>query len=223
MRYENVLTGRFIERSNRFIAHVEIDGKPEICHVKNTGRCRELLIPGAKVVLSRAANSGRKTAYDLIAVRKGERLINIDSQAPNAVAAEYLFRLYPGAELTAERKYGKSRFDFMLKTGERIKYIEVKGVTLEENGLAMFPDAPTERGVKHLRELMRAGDEGYGAAVLFVIQMKGVSAFTANARTHPEFAIALREAARHGVELYALDCVVSEDEIYADSPVEILL
>ena len=223
MRYEKVLTGSFIRRPNRFIAHVEIDGKTEICHVKNTGRCRELLLPGAEVVLCPAANPARKTAFDLIAVRKGERLINIDSQAPNKIAAEYLSRIYPNTVLSTERRYGNSRFDLMLETGEGIKYIEVKGVTLEENGVAMFPDAPTERGLKHLRELIRAREEGYGAAVFFVIQMKGVKAFTANRQTHPEFAEMLGQAARKGVEIIAMDCVVKEDEIRVDSPVSIIL
>ncbi len=232
MEYQNVLPGIFHARPNRFIAHVELGGAMVVCHVKNTGRCRELLVPGAKVYVEESRNPARKTKYDLIAVEKqtaaGPLLINMDSQAPNKAAAEAIPRLLPGLTLLKpETVFGSSRFDFYAETAgngspERW-FIEVKGVTLEENGTARFPDAPTERGAKHLRELCRCVDEGYRAAVLFLIQMKGVKKFMPNAATDPDFAAALRRAAAHGVRVFALDCLVTPDSMTADQPVKIEL
>ena len=225
MRYENVYEGRFLLRPNRFIAHVEVDGRTEICHVKNTGRCRELLVPGAQVYLERSTNPVRKTQYDLIAVRKGELLINMDAQAPNQVFREWAEGggFLPGLSLLRpETTWGNSRFDFYweLSTGRR-GFVEVKGVTLEENGYARFPDAPTERGVKHLEELIACRAEGYETAVCFVIQMKGPRVFRPNDRTDPAFGAALRQAAAGGVEVLAMDCRVEPDELMIDSPVPI--
>ena len=224
MRYPKVRTGTFLSRPNRFIAHVEIDGEEAVCHVKNTGRCRELLVPGARVYLVAAESSARKTKYDLVAVEKGRLLINMDSQAPNKVAAEYLPRLLPGlTTLRPETSFGSSRFDFYAEAGEERWFIEVKGVTLEEGGAALFPDAPTQRGVKHLQELCRCVDQGYRACVLFVVQMKGVRYVAPNQATHPEFAQALREAAAHGVRVEAVDCLVTPDTLAPDQPVEVRL
>ncbi len=224
MRYDKVLPGVFISRPNRFIANVEIDGAVEVCHVKNTGRCAELLIPGGSVFLRKADDPARKTKYDLISVYKGEVLVNMDSQAPNKAAAEFIPKLFEGVTLIKpEAKHGDSRYDFYIESGERKIFMEVKGVTLEENGLALFPDAPTQRGVKHLKGLVSCLDEGYEAAVLFVIQMKGVDRFQANARTHPEFAEALREAAKAGVQVFAVDCLVSPEEMSIDSFINVEL
>lgn len=233
MKYGKVLPGVFRARPNRFIAHVEICGELCACHVKNTGRCRELLVPGAKVYVEESPNPARKTKYDLIAVEKpteaGPLLINMDSQAPNKAAAEAIPRLLPGLTyLRPETVFGNSRFDFYAETlgadGFPEKwFIEVKGVTLEENGAARFPDAPTERGAKHLRELCRCVDEGYRAAVLFLIQMKGVRFFEPNEATDPDFAAALRQAAAHGVCVFALDCLVTPDSMTTDQPVEVKL
>jgi len=229
MKYSKILPGVFITRPNRFIAHIEIGGETCVCHVKNTGRCRELLVPGAKVYVEESQNPARKTKYDLIAVEKGRLLINMDSQSPNKAAAEAIPRLLPGLTLLRpETIFGNSRFDFYAETagtdGTPEKwFIEVKGVTLEENGAARFPDAPTERGAKHLRELCRCVDEGYRAAVLFLIQMKGVRYFEPNEATDPAFAAALRQAAARGVEIWALDCLVTPDSMTADQPVEISL
>lgn len=225
MKYRKVLPGVFHQRPNRFIAHVETSGEICVCHVKNTGRCRELLIPGAKVYLEESANPARKTKYDLIAVEKGSLLINMDSQAPNKAAREFLPELLPGLTLLRpETVWGNSRFDFYAETaaGERW-FIEVKGVTLEEQGVARFPDAPTERGAKHLRELCRCVDEGFRAAVLFVIQMKGPALFEPNAATDPAFAKALRDAEKHGVEVFAYDCLVTPDSMTIDKPVPVRL
>lgn len=223
MKYDNVCPGIFVERPNRFIAMVEIDGTVERCHVKNTGRCRELLVPGARVYLEKSRNPGRKTAYDLIGVDKGEIYINMDSQAPNKMAREWL-----GAQgwdyIRPEMKYGDSRIDFYMEgPGERRAFLEVKGVTLEEDGVARFPDAPTERGVKHMKELMRAVSEGYEGYILFVIQMKGVRRFEPNDRMHPAFGETLREAAKAGVTVLAYDCQGQPGEIRIDAPVEIKL
>ena len=224
MRYANIVEGIFLARPNRFIAHVEIDGAVEVCHVKNTGRCAELLIPGVQVWLQRSDNPARKTKFDLIAVRKGELLINMDSQAPNKAAAEFIPRLFENVSLVKpEAKHGDSRYDFYIESDGRRIFMEVKGVTLEEHGTVMFPDAPTERGVKHLKGLAACIDEGYEAAVLFVIQMKGVSRFMPNERTHPEFADALRAAREAGVSVYAYDCMVTPDEMIIDAPVDIVL
>lgn len=224
MTYGEVIEGRFLARPNRFIAHVETQDGPQVCHVKNTGRCRELLVPGATIYLERSANPNRKTAYDLIAVKKGKLLINMDSQAPNQVAEEYLPHLFPG--LTTYRRecvWGNSRFDFSVDAAGERWFMEVKGVTLENHGVALFPDAPTQRGVKHLRELCRCQEEGYRACVLFVVQMKGIRYFTPNRGTHLEFAQALEEAATLGVRLEAVDCLVTPSSLIPDEPVEIRL
>lgn len=224
MKYKSIARGRFIARPNRFIAYVEIDGATEVCHVKNTGRCKELLIEGAEVILEVSDNPKRKTKYDIIAVYKGNVLINMDSQAPNRVAAEWLRGggYFEGPTLVKpECTYGGSRFDFYLEAGERRAFVEVKGVTLEENGVAMFPDAPTERGVKHLKELMAAKEEGYEACALFVIQMKGCSRFVPNRATHPEFAKALALVKNSGVDVLAVDCKVGEDSLIIDRAVPV--
>ncbi|MCI8472399.1 MAG: DNA/RNA nuclease SfsA [Clostridiales bacterium] len=223
MEYKNTVRGRFIARPNRFIAHVEVSGKQFVCHVKNTGRCRELLVPGASVVICAAENPARKTAWDLIAVEKAGRLINIDSQAPNVAAAAFLPSLFPDAEIHPEYKVGTSRLDFFIKTGGGCVYLEVKGVTLEENDVVLFPDAPTQRGTKHLRTLTRLVQEGYRACVLFVVQMEGAAYFTPNRRTDPDFADALAEAADAGVEFLAMDCYVTENSMKINRSVEIRL
>ncbi len=226
MRYTNVSRGRFLERPNRFLARVEMEGQEVLCHVKNTGRCRELLNPGAVVYLQKSDNPNRKTGYDLIAVEKGEMLINMDSQIPNYVAAEWLRKgsLFPeGANIQMEKRYGNSRFDIYAEAGERKAFLEVKGVTLEVEGQARFPDAPTERGVKHVRELMGCVQEGYEAYLLLVIQMTGIQSFAPNWDTHPAFGSALQEAARAGVQILAYDCQVRPDEIVLDQPVPVLL
>ena len=223
MKYHNTKNGIFLARPNRFIAHVEVEGRAEVCHVKNTGRCRELLTPGVPVVLSRAENPARKTKYDLIAVYKdGHHLINMDSQAPNAAAAELLARLYPGVAVRAEQRWGSSRFDFALDFPEGRAWLEVKGCTLERDGHAFFPDAPTARGTRHIRELIALRETGSRALLLFLIQMKGVHAFSPNEATDPAFAAALRDAHAAGVEILCYDCLVTEDGLCADAPVEIL-
>ena len=193
--YDQVIFGEFIARPNRFIANVRTESGLEVCHVKNTGRCRELLLPGAQVTLSVSDQKNRKTRCDLVAVQKGDLYINMDSQAPNRAAAEAMPRLFPGLTLLRpEAAFGESRLDFYLEQGDKKTFVEVKGVTLEENGIALFPDAPTERGVKHLKELENCVKAGYGAALLFVIQMQGVSRFMPNRKTHPAFAEALLHA-----------------------------
>lgn len=231
MKYTSVIQGIFLSRPNRFIAEVEIDGKREIVHVKNTGRCRELLLPGCTVFLSRSENLERKTKYDLIAVEKqlpnGQALlINMDSAAPNLAVDEWLKQggLFPGGALVRrEVFYGNSRFDFYLEHEDRRAFLEVKGVTLEEKGIARFPDAPTKRGVKHLQELAACVEDGYEAYVVFVVQMKGVSAFTPNDTTHPAFGEALRQATRKGVTALAMDCQITKESMVIDSPVPIIL
>lgn len=226
MKYRNMEPAIFLERPNRFIAYVEQAGKREICHVKNTGRCRELLLPGAELYVQRSDNPNRKTALDLIAVRKGNRLVNMDSQAPNQVAEEWLRAgnlCGPDAFIKPECKYGNSRFDFYMEDGERKLFMEVKGVTLEEEGIARFPDAPTERGVKHIQELVECRKAGYEAYLLFVIQMKGIDALEPNDRTHPAFGEALREAAKAGVQILAYDCLVKPDELVIDRQIEVRL
>lgn len=226
MRYDNIKKGIFIERPNRFIAHVEIEGKIEICHVKNTGRCKELLIPGAEVLVQESDKPGRKTKYDLISVWKGKRLINIDSQAPNVIFREWLNTgtLFPELKMIkAEQKYGNSRFDYYLETRNRKIFVEIKGVTLEEEGVALFPDAPTERGVKHLKELAACIEEGYAAMVVFIIQMKGVRYVTPNDKMHPEFGVALRELSAKGAKVLAIDCLVTEETIVSGDLVEVRL
>lgn len=264
MNYEHILTGTFISRPNRFIAHVEAGGRILTCHVKNTGRCRELLVPGTAVVLEYhpdAAALGRKTEYDLICVYKNGLLINMDSQAPNRAAWEWmedrLGQAFPGPfavsgppltkqeqnapgplsqpvqwspdNLRREVTHGDSRFDLAFTLKERNgsrelpAFMEVKGVTLEENGMALFPDAPTLRGVKHLNGLANAIDEGYETYVLFVIQMKGIRDFRPNNATHPAFGEALRAAASRGVHVLAYDCIITPDAMTVDSPVPVLL
>ena len=225
MRYGKMVQGTFIARPNRFIAHIEIDGKTEICHVKNTGRCRELLPPGAKVWCLDAESPSRKTRYDLITVQKGERLINMDSQAPNACVKEWLLAGGLGEieDLKAEYKHGNSRFDFsFIKDGRRC-YLEVKGVTLENDGVCAFPDAPTQRGAKHLRELAELAKAGCGAYVLFVIQMEGVKYLHPNDLTDKPFGDALREAKNAGVEILAYDCKISVDSMKINEIVEVKL
>ena len=223
MTYKTVRTGIFRARPNRFIAIAEVDGTDTVCHVKNTGRCKELLVPGCTVVLEKAANPARKTPYDLIAVYKGDRLINMDSQAPNAVAADYLAARFPRAAIRREVTYGDSRLDFAVQDGDEQWLIEVKGCTLEIDNIGYFPDAPTERGVKHLRHLIRATAEGYHAAVLFIIQMEGVAAIRPNDTTHPAFGDALRAAAAAGVEVWAVDCAVTPNSLTPLHPVPVHL
>ena len=224
MRYSAVEKARFLSRPNRFIAHVDLNGRTEVCHVKNTGRCRELLTPGAAVYLERSANPARKTRYDLIAVEKGDLLINMDAQAPNRVFGEWAAagKFLPGLTLIRpEYTWEDSRFDFLLEDAQGNLVVEVKGVTLEEDGEVRFPDAPTERGVKHLRGLSRAVAQGHRAAVFFVIQMKGPTRFRPNDKTHPAFGGALREAAQNGVGVYAYDCRVTPDSLELDVPVTV--
>ena len=240
MIYQHIKTGTFISRPNRFIAHVRLEGQAVVCHVKNTGRCRELLIPGVKVILQYhpdAAAAGRKTEYDLIGVYKGDILINMDSQAPNRAAWEWLGGLdcIPGLpgwapdSLRREVTHGDSRFDLAFTLNEmngsrtRPAFMEVKGVTLETDGMAMFPDAPTERGIKHLHGLAKSVLEGYEAYVLFVIQMKGVHGFRPNDTTHPAFGDALRAAAAAGVHVLAYDCAITPAAMTIDAPVDVIL
>lgn len=223
MQYQNVVEGKFIRRPNRFIAHVEVDGREEVVHVKNTGRCRELLVPGAKVFLEKSASPARKTAYDLIAVMKGDLCINMDSQVPNQVAAEWLRKQLPEALIRREVTWGNSRFDLYIEVDGRKIFMEVKGVTLEESGVALFPDAPTLRGVKHLKELAACIQEGYEACVLLLIQMKGIRAFRPHDKMHGDFGEALRAAQKAGVRVLAYDCVVTPDSIEIDRPVAVEL
>lgn len=225
MQYQNMVQGIFRARPNRFIAHIEIDGTEQVCHVKNTGRCKELLTPGAAVWCHRSDSENRKTKYDLIAVQKGDRLINMDSQAPNAAAKEWLLNGGLGSieNLRAETTHGDSRFDFSFTLDGKHCFLEVKGVTLECGGVCAFPDAPTERGTKHLRELTRAAKDGYGAYVLFVIQMADVKYLHPNDATDPAFADALRNAAKNGVTVLAMDCSVTPDSMDIRLPVLVKL
>lgn len=225
MIYTNMVPARFLARPNRFVARVELDGAVETVHVKNTGRCRELLTPGAQVFCQCSDNPARKTRYDLIAVRKGSRLINMDSQAPNLAAGEWLRGGGLGQleNLHAETVRGDSRFDFSFTKDGRPCFLEVKGCTLETDGICAFPDAPTERGTKHLRGLTRAAREGYGAYVLFVIQMADVQSIRPNDTTDPEFGRALREAALNGVQVLAMDCDVTENTMTIRRPVPVVL
>ena len=225
MRYKEITRGTFLARPNRFVAHVALDGEIVLCHVKNTGRCRELLVPGAVVYLAAGNHPGRKTAYDLIAVEKGDRLINMDAQAPNAVFAEWFRELEPSAvAIHPEFTVGQSRLDFCLELADGSHhFVEVKGVTLEENGHARFPDAPTERGVKHLRELTRLAQEGYRATAFFVIQMDDITDFSPNDDTHPAFGEALRQAAAAGVRVAAYSCRVTAESLAIDKPVPVIL
>lgn len=226
MEYQNVVEGIFVRRPNRFIAIVLINGNEEVCHVKNTGRCRELLVPGARVYLEESHNPARKTKFSLLSVWKDTRLINMDSQAPNKVVKEWLEKeiWFKDVRLIRpETSYGGSRLDFYLEYGERRAFIEVKGVTLEEDGTVRFPDAPTQRGVKHIRELMDAKREGYDSYVIFVIQMEKVVCFVPNDGTHREFGDALREASLNGVEILAFDCRVEKDVLELREAVEVRL
>ena len=225
MKYANMVPGTFLSRPNRFIAHVQIGGQTEVVHVKNTGRCRELLPAGAQVWCQRSDNPARKTMYDLITVRKGERLINMDSQAPNLAAKEWLSSggLGQVEELRAETVHGDSRFDFSFRKDGRQCFLEVKGVTLETNGVCAFPDAPTERGAKHLRGLTEAAKSGFGAYVLFVIQMADVKYLHPNDATDPGFGAALREAAAAGVQVLAVDCEVTVEGMRIRNPVPVRL
>ena len=230
MKYNQVIKARFLSRPNRFIAYCEVNGKRETVHVKNTGRCRELLVENATVYLSVSDNTDRKTKFDLIAVEKvterGTVLINMDSQAPNVAAFEWIAAggiFGAGAVVRREVTYGSSRFDLYVEQGDRRAFVEVKGVTLENDGTASFPDAPTERGIKHLNELVVAKKQGYEAYALFVIQMKGIHTFTPNDETHKAFGDALRQAAKEGVNILAYDCRVTPDEMLIDAPVNIEL
>lgn len=226
MRYSNITECSFISRPNRFIANVLINGKPEVAHVKNTGRCKELLIPGTRCWCEVCGNPSRKTKYDLIAVEKGKQIINMDSQAPNKAVLEWLRNGGMGFHpeiIKPEAFYGQSRIDFMLQHNGNTTFIEVKGVTLENNGIVSFPDAPTERGVKHLHELMHIKAEGMDACVLFVIQMQGIYHLEPNAEHDPAFAAALKEAASNGVKLLAYDCIVTPDSMILNQRVNILL
>ncbi len=225
MQYGNITSGVFCARPNRFIARCEINGQLETCHVKNTGRCKELLIPGVTVYLDIPNNPHRKTKYDLIAVQKGGRLINMDSQSPNKAFFEWAKDGgIPNLTLIKpEQTYGHSRFDFYMEAGERRIYCEVKGVTLEENGVVRFPDAPTQRGVKHINELILCKQAGYEAMLVFVIQMQGVEYFTPNRETHKEFTDALKKAYDSGVEILAMDCEVTPESMKLKAPVNIVL
>lgn len=229
MKYEHTLSAVFLERPNRFIAYAQADGRQVTCHVKNTGRCRELLVPGCEVILQHhpdALAAGRKTEYSLIQVYKEtdhRELINMDSQAPNQVAWEWFSR-HPGfSDVRREVTFGNSRFDLAFHTGGRSGFAEVKGVTLEEGGIARFPDAPTLRGVKHLYELAEAVRSGFEAYVFFVIAMKGIRRFEPNVSMHPEFGTALKAAAAAGVHVLAYDCIVKPDSLEIDRPVPVSL
>ncbi|MBQ7385563.1 MAG: DNA/RNA nuclease SfsA [Ruminococcus sp.] len=232
MRYKNIVKGIFKSRPNRFIAKVEINGKEETVHVKNTGRCRELLRENVTVYLEKSSNPNRKTAFDLVAVekvREGKEnlLVNMDSQIPNAVAFEWLTGENPlfskNAKIKREVTFGDSRFDLYVEDEERKAFVEVKGVTLEHSGYALFPDAPTERGVKHINELVKATEAGYEAYILFVIQMKEVHTFSPNKEMHADFAEALKNAYNKGVKVIAMDCVVTPDEMIIDKKVRACL
>lgn len=224
MRYQNITKGTFLARPNRFIAHVLVDGETVVCHVKNTGRCAELLRPGVPVYLEKAQNPARKTAFDLIAVEKGDLLINMDAQAPNRAFAEWARTFDPSAEtVKPEFTFGQSRLDFCLEGPQGLHLVEVKGVTLEDGGHARFPDAPTERGVRHLHELMRAAALGHRATAFFVIQMEDVTDFAPNDDTHPAFGAALRQAAAAGVQVAAYSCRVTPDSMTIHRPVPVIL
>ncbi|MBE7047239.1 MAG: DNA/RNA nuclease SfsA [Ruminococcaceae bacterium] len=226
MKYKNIKEGMFLSRPNRFIAYVNIEGKEEVCHVKNTGRCKELLIPGVKVYLEESDNKDRKTKYDLVSVMKGEKLFNIDSSAPNKVFGEWAINSGYFGNITyfkPECKYKNSRFDFYMETDEDKIFAEVKGVTLEKDGVLMFPDAPTQRGVKHLRELIECTKEGYKAYAVFVIQTDYAKYFTPNSITHPEFAEALSDAKKSGVNILCVTCDVSDDKISIKEQVKVVL
>ena len=233
MEYKNIVKGKFISRPNRFIARVEVGGQIAECHVKNTGRCRELLLPGTTVYMEDFAGrmGSRRLRYSLICVIKGSRLINMDSQAPNAVIREALQNekiLLPGMDrlktIAPEKTYGSSRLDFYLEDiSESCGFAEVKGVPLEANGTAMFPDAPTERGIRHIEELCRAAAQGFNAYIIFVIQMQGIDMFAPNYKTHAAFGDALKKASKAGVHILCYDCIVTYDSIAVRSPVNFIL
>jgi len=230
MKYKSICAASFLDRPNRFIAHVMVGDRIETVHVKNTGRCKELLIKGCRVYLEKSGNPDRKTAYDLVAVEKetchGTLLINMDSQIPNDVAEEWLRsgKLFSkNAVIKREQTYGNSRFDFYIEDGGRRAFLEVKGCTLEDAGVARFPDAPTERGLKHVEELIACRKAGYEAYILFVIQMKGVKVFEPNDATHKAFGDGLRMAEKSGVNILAYDCKVTEDSIKIDKKVKVKL
>lgn len=230
MKYNRIISGRFLSRPNRFIARCEIDGKAETVHVKNTGRLKELLLPGVTVYLEFSDNPARKTRYSLVTVAKGKKLVNIDSNAPNKVVAEALkagILQLPGMPcvdlIRPEHEYGKSRFDLYLEGGGQKAFMEIKGVTLEKDGIAMFPDAPTLRGAKHVHELIAAREEGYMAYIMFLIQMKDVRSFTPNDEMHQAFGDALRLAAKKGVNILAYDCHVEPGGLMFADPVEVVL
>jgi sugar fermentation stimulation protein A len=226
MKYLNIEEAVFKERPNRFIAYVETRNGREICHVKNTGRCKELLQPDATIYVQRNDNPARKTKLDLIGVKKNQYLINMDSQAPNMAVKEWLKAgnlFSETAKIYPEKKYGDSRFDFYIEDGERKAFMEVKGVTLENDGVCAFPDAPTERGVKHIRELIKCMEEGYEAYILFVIQMSPVKYLKPNDVTHKAFGDALREAKKAGVHVLARDCKITIDSMEIMNEVEVRL
>lgn len=223
MKYTNIVGGTFISRPNRFIAKVNIDGMEHTVHVKNTGRCKELLVPGCTVFLEKSDNPNRKTLYDLVAVVKGDRVINMDSQAPNTVFARWVKKQLPAAFIKREHTYKDSRFDCYIETETDKIFVEVKGVTLEENGCVRFPDAPTERGIKHIKGLVDAVENGYKAAVFFVIQMEDVISFSPNYETQPQFGRALKDAEKAGVKILAYSCKVTPDSLEIDKPVPVIL
>lgn len=226
MQYNNIQRATFLRRPNRFIAHIEVDGREEVCHVKNTGRCRELLTDRATIYVQHHDDVKRKTKYSLIAVEKGNLLVNMDSQAPNKVVGEWLLEREPFGKvklLKPECTFASSRFDFYLETETEKIFIEVKGVTLEEDGVVRFPDAPTERGVKHLQELCVCVEAGYKAAVIFVVQMEGMKYFEPNEKTHPQFGEALRQAQRAGVQVFAYECKVTPSSLVIDKAIPVKL
>ena len=228
MRYHHLEKAVFRERKNRFVAEVEKDGRPLLVHVPNTGRCRELFVAGAEVYIDRSANGARKYPYSLVIVRKGDQLVHIDSAGANRLVEEGLRDgIIPGLEdvdsVEREKTFGRSRFDFRFQKGEQTCYMEVKGVTLEENGVAMFPDAPTERGARHLRELVKAKEEGFGAYVLFAVQMKGVDSFMPHKERDPRFRESLRAAYEGGVAVIVCDTVVTPEDIHLDREIPMIL
>ncbi len=231
MKYADVIKGKFNSRPNRFIAKVDLDGIEETVHVKNTGRCKELLIPGCTVYLAKSSNPARKTKYDLIGVEKfrAEKpplSVNMDSQAANDAAEEWLRsgNLFPaGATIKREVRYKNSRFDFFIESGDKKAFLEVKGVTLEQDGVALFPDAPTERGVKHIEELISSTKEGYRAYILFIVQMKEIRILRPNDATHQAFGDALRRAKEAGVCILAADCIITPDTMTVDQPLPVEL
>ena len=223
MKYKNISEGIFLSRPNRFIAHVLINGSEHVVHVKNTGRCKELLVPGCTVFLEKSDNPARKTLYDLVAVKKSDLLINMDSQAPNYAFGEWVSEMLPGRQISREVTYKDSRFDFLITNGERKIFTEVKGVTLEQDGAVYFPDAPTQRGVKHIYGLIDAVNNGYEGCIFFVIQMSSAKFFSPNYITHPEFGQALKEAQAAGVKIMAYTCDVGSDFMKIKEPVKIII